>query len=474
VHGTIGSGELRRRPEVEGEIVDVAVVRGAVPRLQGLSDAEVQRRSPRSLQSVGDGTAQQLVPEAVRDPRAWHLHDHVTSRRLVERDDERVLGLPRGGAEHRELHLATADGHELEDLARRRRQAGEARPDDLANALRDTDGIERAGGRSRVPGSEHPGVGEVLRQLAHQERIAARELRQRPGEPRHLVVTGSRGDRPEAIGDLGRAQGRDAYADDAVVTPQVGKGVGEVGGALGFHVAERGEDEQAQVCSGSGQVAQQQERRRIGPVEVVEHEHDRGPAGVSCERFRDRDVEPVAPPAGCRRQRRRGVGGLARLVRQQLRELVATRAACDLRDDRGIALGELLQRLDEGLIGRGKRRVAASVEDPGARLRGALRELTGEPCLAGSGLALHERDAPPVPHDLRPQLGEDRHLLGAPDERQRAREPKRPRKARLRRGGHCVPAPNHSPIALLATRPRCTDRPANWARSRHDGLSGRA
>ena len=96
-------------------------------------------------------------------------------------------------------------------------------------------------------------------------------------------------------------------------------------------------------------VAQQQERRRVGPVQVVEDEHDRRCRAAACERAAHRVEEQIA---GGRVVRRRGRSALGRQLRHDAREIGGVLAQDVVR--------QLAQGLDERLVGHERLRVAAA------------------------------------------------------------------------------------------------------------------
>ena len=65
-------------------------------------------------------------------------------------------------------------------------------------------------------------------------------------------------------------------------------------GHVGLGVAEGGEQQQRAPAGGAREVAQEQQRRRVGPVPVLEHEQHRPPAADAGEQVGHRRVQPVA------------------------------------------------------------------------------------------------------------------------------------------------------------------------------------
>ena len=245
----------------------------------------------------------------------------------------------------------------------------------------------------------------------------------RPASPSRARRAGPRPARreaPQELGDLRRRQAAEAQAGHAVEPVQVGERVGEVRGGLRRDLARAGEHQDGRARRGAGEVAHERKRGRIRPVQVVEHEHERAAARRGAQRRGDRGVEAVAAAAVVRdRGGRAGAPGGG--LRHQRREPAAARR----RHDRGLALRQLLEHLDERVVGTRARRLARAVEHHRAVLGRALGGLAREPRLSGPGLALEHGDAATVPARLREQPGQYRELGRAPDEGQRRREPQR-------------------------------------------------
>ena len=228
-----------------------------------------------------------------RGPRMLGGDQEVGRRgRRVGVDAGEVGGLRElGGLEHRD-GLGEAHGD--------RRQAAEAhehRPPDGARA----EGLDarRLGGRRR-----HAVLAQRLDELAHEEGDAA---------GRALAGGGEVGLRraPEAVLDQApdRAGRERRRAQDA--RERIGEQEREQrrGGALGLRA--RGHDErERQLLQARQQEGQEAQRRRVGPVRVVDGEHERAVAGE----VRAQPVEAVQDG-----ERRVGGGGLA-AVRARARQ----------------------------------------------------------------------------------------------------------------------------------------------------------
>ena len=160
--------------------------------------------------------------------------------------------------------------------------------------------------RSRGPGllGAHPGVGEVADDLLDEERVALGLAVQRPHEGR-----GRRAADPQAhqLAPPRSAQTADSSWTIEPLAPQPGRARRQSPRSA-VHVAEGAQDRYARAVRRTGEVAQQHQRRAVGPVQVVEHDAAPGP--------RPRSRPAARPPprtAGSGRSRgRRARAGAAR------------------------------------------------------------------------------------------------------------------------------------------------------------------
>ena len=234
----------------------------------------------------------------------------------------------------------------------------------------------------------------------------------------------------EVLDVVGR-EAREPHSGDLLVPAQVDQRVAELLRHVGLGVAERRDDEQAGVGGGPPEVAQEQERRMVGPVPVLEDEQDgRMPAGRDQE-LDDRRVQPVALRVLVGRD---GVGEVADTggeVRQQPLELAAARPEVGAEAGRIDRASQPVERLGERPVRRRHDGVAGPVEDERAAGRGLVGELAHQPALPRAGLAGDERDPPALAGRPRHERAQRRKLARAAHERERGRQPKRPRKGRL-------------------------------------------
>ncbi len=110
--------------------------------------------------------------------------------------------------------------------------------------------------------------------LADEERVARGDLGDLASEfdalAFELAATGQR----QILENVGRAQTRQHHPLDARLASQVSHHVGQRVGPVEIGGAKRAHHEDWRIAQPAHEVAQQQQARPVGPVEVVEHEHD--------------------------------------------------------------------------------------------------------------------------------------------------------------------------------------------------------
>ncbi len=383
--------------------------------LDGRPDLQVQLGPAQPGQARHHGAAHELVGEAVGQAGGRHLLEHPAALGLVERV---VLGGRvecRGPGEDVEVELRPGDGGELERVAGRGLEPRQALGHDLPHALGRGHLVERAQDADpAVLDGHRPGLDQHPPQLAEQERVAARERADGLGQRRRR---GSGGPGHEGR-DLVLAEAGEPQAHDVLGAPQVGQGVGELGRDVGVGVPERGRHEHAHVGRGAGQVAQQEQRRPVGPVAVLEHQEQRLAAAGGGQQLGHRGVQPVTLGVriGLRRsgQARDPVGQ----VRQQPGELVAGAAEVGPEGVRVARADEPVERVDERPVRRVDGRVAGPVQDEdalGGRLAG---ELSHQAALARSRLAAEQRRPATVALEPRQQRTQGAELARPSGERE--------------------------------------------------------
>jgi hypothetical protein len=110
-------------------------------------------------------------------------------------------------------------------------------------------------------------------------------------------------------------------------------------------------------------VTQQQKRRRIRPVAVLEHEQQRAPASRAGKQVADDRVQPVSLRVRIGRDRLGEPLDPGGQLRQQASELSAGGAEVLAQRVCVASAHELLERLHEGAVGRPHDGVARTVEN---------------------------------------------------------------------------------------------------------------
>ncbi len=194
-------------------------------------------------------------------------------------------------------------------------------------------------------------------------------------------------------------------------------------------------------------MAQQLQRRAVGPVQVVEHEHHRR-VGADLAQQRAHGVEEAEAlrvGVGARDRARGDVRGRRAELRQQDRELRGARPQPVAQGVQRRARRPSAQHLHHRLIRRQRLLVEAPVEDDRAALVGLARELGREPRLADPGVAREQ-------HQCALAVG---RLAPASAPGTRARRPARPaRGGRRRRPSATATAPAPRPTRAAPRRPR--------------------
>ena len=258
---------------------------------RGVEPCPAQRR-----QLVVDRVADERVRErpAARAHPARRAHrerpDELRALGLVQPVEQRVALLRRGGGEHADVELAPVRGGRLERGERAGREPLDAPADDLADALGDADPVVV---RARLE--------QVAQHLLDEERVALGLGEHAGGEPRLRVAD------PAADQARGRARVEPVQGDPlgARLAPQVGEQRGQRVTSPEVGLAVRADEQQRGRLRRGGQVGEQPQRRRIGPVQVVEDEQDGTLPGCAARAARrPRRTAAGAPRPGRRRARR--------------------------------------------------------------------------------------------------------------------------------------------------------------------------
>jgi hypothetical protein len=387
VPGRLLVGEHRQRPlartsqirtrarvpglgEVVGDLFQMALLAVGGERLAG---GPVQAGAPQGVELGDHRLPHQRVGELDARPQ------QAGRQQLLER----LLRSGHDAVEQVRVHALAEDRGDAEQLVGRGAQAREPRPDGVAHALR------HAG---RVLG--HP-----AQDLADEERVALGA-----GVHRRCDLRGGVRAEPGGgeLGDLRKVEPAQADALGRAVAAQLGQRGGERGTSAHLGVAVGADREERRRSAGAQEKRQQQQRRAVGPVQIIEHEHQRAADGECAERVVDGGEEAVP---------RAGVGALGGAGgARQAPELRGGRAGQRTRP----RLADLSQDLRERLVGRERVLRAAAQQHGGVRCGG---EAQRQRCLADARLPCHQ-DQPPraARHHLPPDRSEPAELLRAADE----------------------------------------------------------
>ena len=291
--------------------------------------------------------------------------------------------------------------------------------------------ISASGRPSRIaPYVELDGAGLDQRapELADEERVPLGEAVDRLCELAQLRAGIASGGAADELGDLVAGEPREPQPDDVVGAAEIGERLGERLRHVRLGVAEGREQENPHVSGGTGEVPEQEQRRSIGPVAVLEHEQRRSPERDGGEEIRHRRVKPVALGIRIRPDRSRELADPGRQVGEEACEL-PTRGSDRRPKLRCIRLArELVERLDERPVRGAHEGVARAVQDEDSVLRGLAGELAHEATLARTCRAADQRDSASLALGPRNQPAEQLELGRTPDEREGRAETKRPRK----------------------------------------------
>ena len=315
------------------------------------------------------------------------------------------MGPVGGGDQRGHVEVLADDRCQLEHLPVRRGEPVQPGLDGVSHRLR-----RREAGRAQD--GRPPASDQVAPHLAEEERVAPGLVAQHGGQ-RSGPAGGDTTLPHQEVGDVLGVQAGEVESTDAVQPVERGDRMGERLRAVRLGRTVRGEHEDPGVRGLLHDVPEQLQCRAPGPVQVLEHQHDRPLGGGRPQGDHGRVVEP---PAVLRGAAARALAGQRRQpVGQRGRVLAGGRpgqrqpAAAQVRD-------ESVERLHERLVRRPELLDAASEEDRAAPLVQDRRDLGEQPGLAAAGVATDEDQLPGPGGGLVPDLLEHGKLAGAPDE----------------------------------------------------------
>ena len=272
---------------------------------------------------------------------------------------------------------------------------------------------------------DRAGLDERPPKLVDEERVSFGEVADRPRQIAEPFARVGSGRAPHELHHVLAGQPAEPQADDVLGSAEVGERLRERLRHVGLGVAERGEQEQARITAGSREVPQEQQCRSVGPVSVLDDQEHWTLFGDSREELRDGRVEPVALGVGVCLDGWRQLAGALGEMREQPRELTASRAERRTQLVRLDRPREAVERLHERTVWSVHDLVAGAVQDEHAGARRVDCELAYEPALARARLAADEDHAAFLAGGRGHERAEELELGGASDERRSRREAER-------------------------------------------------
>ena len=335
--------------------------------------------------------------EAIAPDRLGHLLDDPGGDRLLEDAEEPFLLHVRDPLERLEAELPSHDRGGGQHLDPRLAEPPEPPADHVAHALRQAHVLDPRPTRPLHPvAAEEALVDEVADDLLDEEGVPLGLAADRAGERlRHLLAAECHEHRLDVV--LGQTPQENAL--DGAFLPERRQHRGQRMPGRHFDVAVRGDHQQARRGQLAGEEAEQEQRRRVGPVEVVEDEDERPrPSGAREER-REGIKQPKARLLGVERRRHGEIGKPIANLRNDLGD-VRRGGAEDGLEPHTVALLDVgADDLRPGPVRRCALALPrASPEDLGSPCPRVGGQSIGELALPDPGLAGHEAHAATACH----------------------------------------------------------------------------
>ncbi len=327
-----------------------------------------------------------------------------------------------------------------------------------AQVLGDLAGAAGAGGQLPPPGRrpQHAGVGPGLGELDDEQRHPV-------GAPVHELgqLLGDRGPGEPATQHRGhrlRAELAQPELAGQPPEPELGPGVGDRGAAgQGVGRPVGAGDQQPGRRGPPGQPGQQVDGRGIGPVQVLQDQHQRPVGGDRLQHRRRLPQPPLGRPAQGPALQLGAVGLL-----DQGRQLGQPGRGQTGQQDQGLAVvpAEPLQRVEDRQVGLGPApllEALAAGHQPGPAPLDLAGERLDQRRLADPGLAGHEHELAPPLLGQAVELAQPGQLGLPPDRRHRGRQRRR---ALLPHGGEELVAAAVDGADQPLLTPAVADRPA--------------
>lgn len=427
--GELGDGALRRARRVVDRALGSALRRSlqvvvrdlremllevvTVGLLERLGGGPVQPRAPRRAEALEQGVANERMRELVASGLARGVDDPAAQRHL-EPIEYCARRLPEHAGERVQAELAADHGGRAERLQHEGLQRVQAPADRVAHAF----GQRQRARRGRAVVQTSLG-GEQLHELVDEERVAGARLVDGRDELRRdrRALARAKAPRPRL------RQQTDVVAAEALERQarrgarEAAEGGREIGARVRLGVAVRGDRQQRDVRQRARDELQREQRRGVGPVQVVEHDDERTLLRDRRQQRRERVEEPEASLVGVQLGRLRGRSERPGELWQQAgdpRGALGERCA----QRRGVgATAEHAPDLHPGPVrGRPAAVPAAAPRPRGAARRGVLDELARERGLADAGLARQQDQAAAAGEGAFQARVELRKLASAPHE----------------------------------------------------------
>ena len=282
-------------------------------------------------------------------------------------------------------------------------------------------------------------VAMMAQHLGDEERVAGGAALQRPRGVHRRAVELLAGRVARELGDRLGLQPGEVDARDVGLTMQVGQQLDQRMLVVELGRAEGRDDRQPQPQVGGDEVAQEQQRRRVGPLDVVQEQDDGTLGLLGVEQPDGRAEEQIALRVAIGLAGRGRVGQPAAQRADEAAKLAAVLVDVALEDRVGGVLDQVRQRLHERLVGHPQVFVAAALQDRGAAGVGGDGQLASQTRLADARLAAEQDHLPAAVAGVCQQRLQARELRRPADERLGPRD-LQPRRQRHDRFGQRIPA----------------------------------
>jgi hypothetical protein len=399
------AGERLVLDAAEAPVVGQLVVVGTAQPFDRLGHLAVGQGEPGRAQLVEQRRAQDGVGEA--EATDVHLADQRQVGDVLQQAEHLGRGPFRGRRQEVQVERQPDHRGGAQERAGRVREPSETLTDDVPHRIGDGEPVT---GAPLDQSGQLAGRGEVVEELAHEERAAGALLADPAGEGRDAVGPGARGPGADQGGDVVDLQGREVD----------GRGRGQavdLGEQVPQRVARRhvlgpvaAEQQQSGGGGAADEVAEQLDGRPAGPLEVVQDEDDRLDLGQALDEA-EHGLEQVVPGRG---------GGVVDPAGASGREQGAQRPRPLV--DRGAQLLVVVGHLGEGRDERMERHrqvaVGGAGQHPGPVGVGPLGHLGQQSGLAHARVGGHQHDARRARSRLAPAGQGPAHLVGPADQRE--------------------------------------------------------